>query len=31
MPDYYIMGKDDKEYPLKNHKGITTKWPNIPE
>ncbi len=31
MPDYYIMGKDDKEYTLKNHKGITTKWPNIPE
>ena len=31
MPDYYIMGKDDKGYTLKNHKGITTKWPNIPE
>ncbi|PHR23891.1 MAG: lysine 2,3-aminomutase [Desulfotalea sp.] len=29
MPDYYIMGKNDKEYTLKNYKGITTKWPNI--
>ncbi len=31
MPDYYIMGKDDKEYTLKNYKGLLTKWPNIPE
>ncbi|MBW1893528.1 MAG: KamA family radical SAM protein [Deltaproteobacteria bacterium] len=31
MPDYYIMGKDDKEYTLKNYKGETVKWPNIPE
>ncbi|MBM9603684.1 KamA family radical SAM protein [Desulfopila inferna] len=31
MPDYYIEGKDEKEYTLKNYRGITTKWPNIPE
>jgi lysine 2,3-aminomutase len=31
MPDYYIMGKDEKEYTLKNYKGLLTKWPNIPE
>ncbi len=31
MPDYYIVGKDDKEYTLRNYKGITTKWPNMPE
>lgn len=31
MPDYYIMGKDDKEYTLKNYKGEIVKWPNIPE
>jgi len=31
MPDYYIMGKDDKEYTLRNYKGETVKWPNIPE
>lgn len=31
MPDYYIAGKDEKEYRLKNYKGIITKWPNIPE
>ncbi len=31
MPDYYIMGKDEKEYTLRNYKGQTTKWPNIPE
>ncbi len=31
MPDYYIMGKDEKEYTLKNYKGQITKWPNIPE
>jgi lysine 2,3-aminomutase len=29
MPDYYIVGKDEKEYILKNHKGKTTRWPNI--
>jgi len=31
MPDYYIMGKDEKEYTLKNYEGKITKWPNIPE
>jgi len=31
MPDYYIMGNDEKEYTLKNYKGKLTKWPNIPE
>jgi lysine 2,3-aminomutase len=31
MPDYYIMGKDDKEYTLKNYLGETTKIPNMPE
>ncbi len=31
MPDYYIMGKDDKEYTLKNYMGKLTKWPNMPE
>ncbi len=31
MPDYYIMGKDDKEYTLKNYKGESVKWPSIPE
>jgi lysine 2,3-aminomutase len=31
MPDYYIMGKNEKEYTLKNYKGQTTQWPNIPE
>ncbi|MFN2353305.1 MAG: KamA family radical SAM protein [Desulfopila sp.] len=31
MPDYYIKGKDDKEYTLSNYKGLTTKWPNMPE
>ena len=31
MPDYYIMGKDEKEYTLRNYKGQTTKWPNMPE
>ncbi len=31
MPDYYMMGKDEKEYTLKNYQGKTTKWPNIPE
>ena len=31
MPDYYITGKDEKEYTLKNYQGKTTQWPNIPE
>ena len=31
MPDYYIMGKDDKEYTLKNYEGKLTQWPNMPE
>ena len=31
MPDYYIKGKDEKEYTLANYKGETTKWPNMPE
>ncbi len=31
MPDYYIQGKTENEYTLKNHKGQTIKWPNIPE
>jgi len=31
MPDYYIKGKDEKEYTLLNYKGETVKWPNIPE
>ncbi len=31
MPDYYIKGKDEKEYTLENYKGETTKWPNMPE
>ena len=31
MPDYYIKGKDEKEYTLMNYKGQTVKWPNIPE
>lgn len=31
MPDYYIKGKDEKEYTLQNYKGETVKWPNIPE
>jgi len=31
MPDYYIKGKDEKEYTLMNYKGQTTKWPNMPE
>ena len=31
MPDYYIVDKSDKEYTLRNHKGQTTKIPNIPE
>ncbi|MDY6850353.1 MAG: KamA family radical SAM protein [Geoalkalibacter sp.] len=31
MPDYYILGHDDKEYTLRNHKGQTTTIPNVPE
>jgi len=31
MPDYYIMDKNETEYTLKNYKGLTTLWPNIPE
>lgn len=31
MPDYYIQGKTDKEYTLKNHLGETTTLPNVPE
>ncbi len=31
MPDYYIKEKDEKEYTLENYKGISTKWPNMPE
>ena len=31
MPDYYIKGKDEKEYTLENYKGEITKWPNMPE
>ncbi|MCP4686804.1 MAG: KamA family radical SAM protein [Desulfobacterales bacterium] len=31
MPDYYIKGRDEKEYTLKNYQGKTTRWPNIPE
>lgn len=31
MPDYYIQGKNAKEYILKNHLGETTTIPNMPE
>jgi len=31
MPDYYIKGKDDREYTLENYQGKRTQWPNIPE
>lgn len=31
MPDYYIIGKDDQEYTLRNYEGLITKIPNIPE
>ena len=31
MPDYYIAGKTDREYTLKNYEGITTQWPQMPE
>lgn len=31
MPDYYIVGKTDAEYTLKNYQGLLTTIPNIPE
>jgi lysine 2,3-aminomutase len=31
MPDYYITGKDDENYYLRNHKGEVTTIPNMPE
>jgi lysine 2,3-aminomutase len=31
MPDYYIAGKNETEYTLKNYQGKITHWPNIPE
>ncbi len=31
MPDYYIVGKDESKYTLKNYKGQITTLPNIPE
>jgi lysine 2,3-aminomutase len=31
MPDYYITGKNDQEYCLRNHKGEQTIIPNVPE
>ena len=31
MPDYYIKGKNTKEYTLINYQGKTTTIPNIPE
>jgi lysine 2,3-aminomutase len=31
MPDYYIQGKNDTEYRLKNYQGKTTTIPNMPE
>lgn len=30
MPDYYIVGKNEKEYLLRNHEGHQTTIPNIP-
>lgn len=30
MPDYYIAGKNDLEYTLRNYKGLYTTLPNIP-
>ncbi|UCC82830.1 MAG: KamA family radical SAM protein [Gemmatimonadota bacterium] len=30
MPDYYIVGKNEKEYTLRNHKGQLTKTRVIP-
>jgi len=31
MPDYYIQGKTDTEYLLRNYQGKTTSMPNIPD
>lgn len=31
MPNYYFVGKDDKEYTLKNHRKEITQIPNIKE
>ena len=31
MPDYYIVGKDEQSYRLRNHKGEETTIPNMPE
>ncbi len=31
MPDYYIKGKDDREYRLDNCRGAETTLPNVPE
>ncbi len=31
MPDYYITGKDEQSYYLRNHKGEKTSIPNMPE
>jgi lysine 2,3-aminomutase len=30
MPDYYIVGHDDKNYYLRNHRGEETTIPNVP-
>ncbi|MCF6179822.1 MAG: aminotransferase class III-fold pyridoxal phosphate-dependent enzyme [Geopsychrobacter sp.] len=30
MPDYYITGKDEQSYYLRNHKGEKTSIPNMP-
>jgi lysine 2,3-aminomutase len=30
MPDYYIVGKTEQEYTLRNYKGQCTTLPNIP-
>ena len=29
--DEVTMGKDDKEYTLRNYQGKLTQWPNMPE
>ncbi len=31
MPDYYIVDKDAKHYTLRNHNGLVTHLPTIPE
>ena len=31
MPDYYIIGKNEKQYTLKSYKGQHTTMPNISE